>query len=193
MKTIHLSCGHSVRVKTWPSSAGMAKVRKHYKKYHPAKMRAMTRKSLRTKRKRGLINPVILKKFSVPHYPKWTFYLEREGGEYAVYAKSTYSDKEARLRTFKNRMDAERYFKSEQDYYKKGVNPCHRSNPCRQWYVGFPRGQGRTSRLLERSPKLFQLSKKPTRASHGHLYRSVTGPFRNRQAAMKYRNEMSGA
>jgi len=57
-KTIHLKCGHKIKVRTWPSSAGLAKVRHHYKKFHPAMMKKMTKKSLATKRKRGLINPV---------------------------------------------------------------------------------------------------------------------------------------
>ncbi len=57
MKTIHLKCGHKISVKTWPSKAGLAKVRHHYKKFHPARMKKMTKKSLATKRKRGLINP----------------------------------------------------------------------------------------------------------------------------------------
>ena len=55
MKTIHLKCGHRILVKTWPSKLGLAKVRHHYKKFHPTRMRKMTRKSLATKRKRGLI------------------------------------------------------------------------------------------------------------------------------------------
>ena len=49
MRTIHLKCGHNIKVKTWPSSAGMAKVRHHYKKFHPARMKKMTKKSLATK------------------------------------------------------------------------------------------------------------------------------------------------
>jgi hypothetical protein len=56
MKIINLTCGHKISVKTWPSKAGLAKVRHHYKKFHPARMKKMTRKSLATKRKRGLIN-----------------------------------------------------------------------------------------------------------------------------------------
>jgi len=62
MKTIHLTCGHRIQVRTWPSKTGLAKVRHHYKKFHPARMKKMTRKSLATKRKRGLIrnrcNPI---------------------------------------------------------------------------------------------------------------------------------------
>ena len=57
MKTIHLKCGHKIQVKTWPSRVGLAKVRHHYKKFHPARMKKMTKKSLATKRKKGLINP----------------------------------------------------------------------------------------------------------------------------------------
>ena len=57
MKIIHLTCGHRIQVRTWPSKAGLAKVRHHYKKFHPARMKKMTKKSLATKRKRGLINP----------------------------------------------------------------------------------------------------------------------------------------
>ena len=57
MKMIHLSCGHKIKVRTWPSKAGLAKVRHHYKKFHPTRMRKMTKKLLATKRKRGLINP----------------------------------------------------------------------------------------------------------------------------------------
>jgi len=49
MKTIHLKCGHKLTVRTWPSRAGMAKVRSHYKKFHPTRMKKMTRKSLATK------------------------------------------------------------------------------------------------------------------------------------------------
>ena len=55
MKTIHLKCGHKIQVKTWPSRAGLAKVRHHYKVKHPARMKKMTKKSLVTKRKGGLI------------------------------------------------------------------------------------------------------------------------------------------
>lgn len=55
MKTIHLKCGHNIQVRGWPSKAGLAKVRHHYKKYHPTRMKKIIRKSLVTKRKRGLI------------------------------------------------------------------------------------------------------------------------------------------
>ncbi len=57
MKTIHLKCGHNITVREWPSKTGLAKVRHHYKKFHPMRMKKMTRKSLATKRRRGLINP----------------------------------------------------------------------------------------------------------------------------------------
>ncbi len=55
MKTIHLKCGHKISVRTWPSKVGLAKVRHHYKKFHPARMKKMTKESLATKRKKGLI------------------------------------------------------------------------------------------------------------------------------------------
>jgi len=55
-KTIHLTCGHNIKVRTWPSKLGLAKVRHHYKKFHPTRMKKMIRKSLATKKKRGLIN-----------------------------------------------------------------------------------------------------------------------------------------
>ncbi len=55
MKKIHLKCGHDIQVRSWPSSAGMAKMRHHYKKFHPARMKKITKKSLETKRKKGLI------------------------------------------------------------------------------------------------------------------------------------------
>lgn len=55
MKTIHLKCGHNLSVKTWPSKSGLAKVRHHYKKFHPERMRKMTKKSLATKKRKGLI------------------------------------------------------------------------------------------------------------------------------------------
>lgn len=55
MKTIHLKCGHDIRVREWPSVAGLAKVRRHYAEFHPHKMKAITQKALRTKRKKGLI------------------------------------------------------------------------------------------------------------------------------------------
>ncbi len=55
MKTIHLKCGHKISVKTWPSRTGLAKVRHHYKKFHPARMKKMTKKSLATKKKNGFI------------------------------------------------------------------------------------------------------------------------------------------
>lgn len=57
MKIIHLKCGHKIKVSSWPSRTGLAKVRHHYKVYHSARMKAITRKSLATKRKRGIINP----------------------------------------------------------------------------------------------------------------------------------------
>ncbi len=57
MKTIHLKCGHKLSVSTWPSKIGLAKVQHHYRKFHPESMRKMAKKSLATKRKRGLINP----------------------------------------------------------------------------------------------------------------------------------------
>lgn len=56
MKTIHLKCGHKLSVSTWPSKLGLAKVRHHYKKFHPARMKKMTKKSLATKKRKGLIN-----------------------------------------------------------------------------------------------------------------------------------------
>lgn len=74
MKVIHLKCGHKIKVKTWPSRAGMAKMRRHYKKFHPTKMKAMTKKSLATKRKRGLIgnrcNPKRMIRRNVPPHIK---------------------------------------------------------------------------------------------------------------------------
>lgn len=58
MKTIRCStCGRRIQVSRWPSRTGMAKLRHHKKIYHPTMMKAMTKKSLATKRKRGLINP----------------------------------------------------------------------------------------------------------------------------------------
>jgi len=57
MKIIHLKCGHKLSVKTWPSRIGLAKVRHHYKKFHPTRMKKMTKKSLATKRRKGIINP----------------------------------------------------------------------------------------------------------------------------------------
>ncbi len=56
MKTIHLKCGHNITVREWPSKTGLAKVRHHYKKFHPMRMKKMTKKSVATKRRRGLIN-----------------------------------------------------------------------------------------------------------------------------------------
>jgi len=55
MKVIHLKCGHKLSVKTWPSKLGLAKVRHHYKKFHPGRMKKMTKKSLATKKRKGLI------------------------------------------------------------------------------------------------------------------------------------------
>ncbi len=55
MKTIHLKCGHNITVREWPSKIGLAKVRHHYKKFHPTRMKKITKKSLATKRQRGLI------------------------------------------------------------------------------------------------------------------------------------------
>jgi len=58
MKTIHLKCGHTIKVKEWPSQAGLAKVRAHYKKYHPEIMKEITAKSLKTKLSEGIIKHI---------------------------------------------------------------------------------------------------------------------------------------
>ncbi len=298
MKTIHLACGHNIQVSRWPSAAGMAKVRQHYKRYHPKRMKAMTKKSLRTKRKRGLINPK-LKSYGHSSMSQYFSYLDDisqdvkgiHDKEFLDTALASHlrgrfkiSSAEAKgvvaawrrrglvnpkTRKLPRRQSPLRMLsKAEKNYLDKTVgkgwglmpkstimrilkrkrNPCKNplgqkwiilwkdggrmgsvgltkknlaelrrqfslrliqkdlaghehydvvavkkagkragtiKNPCRLWYVGFPRG-GRLG-------KLFQSSRKPTKASHGRQYRSVTGPFNDQQAAMKYRNEMSGA
>ena len=58
MKTIHLKCGHDIRVKEWPSRAAMKKLREHNEKYHPKLLKKSTCKGLKTKKKRGLIKDI---------------------------------------------------------------------------------------------------------------------------------------
>ena len=133
MKTIHLKCGHRIQVKTWPSKAGLAKVRHHYKKFHPGRMRKMTKKSLATKRKKKI------------------YAYERERGRFPIRSKK------------------------ELSRFLRG----NRCNPRLKWYAGYPHNIGE-------GVKLFSLSKKPTKKSHGNKFRRIVGPFKNHDTALKY-------
>lgn len=44
--------GHRIRVKEWPSEAGMATLRRHYKRKHPIAWRLSVMKGVRTRRRR---------------------------------------------------------------------------------------------------------------------------------------------
>ncbi len=95
MKTIHLKCGHNIKVSVWPSQAGMKKVRHHYRVHHPSMMKKMTRKSISTKRKIGLINPFDLEAginklrleysklstFPISHHSKFRMILDKTDNE----------------------------------------------------------------------------------------------------------------
>ncbi len=58
-----------------------------------------------------------------------------------------------------------------------------KKNPRALWYVGFPIDDG--------IGVVFRYYKEPTRASHGHLYKFVTGPFKTEREAIVYRNMMA--
>lgn len=46
--------GHRIRVHHWPSTAGMKRLRRHYKRKHPKAFREMIEKAVRTKKRKGI-------------------------------------------------------------------------------------------------------------------------------------------
>lgn len=51
-KTIKDRFGHTIRVKEWPSTQGLAELRRHYKRFHPRAFRKSIEKGARTRRRR---------------------------------------------------------------------------------------------------------------------------------------------
>lgn len=68
--------------------------------------------------------------------------------------------------------------KEKGKFKKKALKVFRKNLEKRKWYVGrLPIGLG---------ARIFLSSKKPTKSSHGHLYKYVTGPFKSRKEAEKW-------